>query len=32
LWYPIHDLHAPPLEEFAPVLTDIVDRAWLASN
>jgi len=26
LWYPIHDLHAPPLEEFAPVLTDIVDR------
>ncbi len=26
LWYPIHDLHAPALEEFAPVLTDIVDR------
>jgi len=26
LWYAIHDLHAPPLEEFASVLTDIVDR------
>jgi len=26
LWYPIHDLQAPALEEFAPVLTDIVER------
>ena len=26
LWYPIHDLHAPALEDFAPVLTEIVDR------
>ena len=26
LWYPIPDLHAPAFEQFAPVLTDIVDR------
>jgi protein-tyrosine phosphatase len=26
IWYPIHDLHAPPLDEFEPVLTDIVAR------
>ena len=26
LWYPINDLHAPTLDEFAPVLTDIVER------
>ena len=26
LWYPIHDLDAPGLDEFAPVLTDLVDR------
>ena len=25
LWFPIHDLHAPTLEEFAPMLTDVVD-------
>ena len=26
LWYPIHDLNAPSLDDFAPVLSDIVDR------
>lgn len=26
LWYPIPDLHAPGLAQFAPVLTDLVDR------
>ena len=26
LWHPIHDMHAPTLEEFAPVLTGLVDR------
>jgi protein-tyrosine phosphatase len=26
LWYPIPDLHAPTLEQFAPVLTGLVDR------
>jgi acetyl esterase/lipase len=26
VWYPIHDLHAPSLDEFAPVLADIVGR------
>ena len=26
LWYPIHDLHAPDLHEFAPLLTDLVER------
>jgi protein-tyrosine phosphatase len=26
IWYPIPDLHAPGREQFAPVLTDIVDR------
>ncbi len=26
LWAPIPDLHAPTLEQFAPVLADIVDR------
>ncbi len=26
VWHPIHDLHAPTLEEFTPVLTDLVDR------
>jgi protein-tyrosine phosphatase len=26
LWYPVHDLHAPSVEEFAPVLCDLVDR------
>ncbi len=26
IWYPIADLHAPALDEFAPVLTDIVAR------
>lgn len=26
LWCPIADLHAPTLDEFTPVLTDIVDR------
>ncbi len=26
VWHPIHDLHAPTLEEFAPVLTGLVDR------
>jgi protein-tyrosine phosphatase len=26
LWHPIHDLHAPTLEDFAPVLTGFVDR------
>lgn len=32
LWYPIHDLSAPALEEFAPVLTDIVDRVVSGSR
>jgi protein-tyrosine phosphatase len=26
VWCPIPDLHAPEFDEFAPVLTDIVDR------
>jgi protein-tyrosine phosphatase len=26
VWHPIHDLDAPTLDEFAPVLTDLVDR------
>ncbi len=26
LWYPIPDLHAPGLEQFGPVLIDLVDR------
>lgn len=26
LWVPIPDLHAPTLDQFTPVLTDIVDR------
>ena len=26
LWYPIHDLHAPTLDAFAPVLTGLVER------
>lgn len=26
VWFPIHDLHAPPLADFAPVLDDLVDR------
>ena len=26
LWFPISDLHAPTLEQFAPVLTGLVDR------
>jgi protein-tyrosine phosphatase len=26
LWFPIHDLHAPQLDDFAPVLDDIVER------
>jgi protein-tyrosine phosphatase len=26
VWCPIFDLHAPPLEQFAPVLADVVDR------
>ncbi len=26
VWYPIPDLHAPPLAQFAPVLTDLVNR------
>ncbi|HYN33089.1 MAG TPA: hypothetical protein VES40_10735 [Ilumatobacteraceae bacterium] len=26
VWYPISDLNAPKLEEFAPVLTGLVDR------
>ena len=25
-WFPIPDLHAPAVEQFTPVLTDIVDR------
>ncbi len=25
-WYPIPDLHAPALEQFEPVLTDLVER------
>ena len=32
LWYPIPDLHAPALEQFAPVLTDIVDRLVAGSR
>jgi hypothetical protein len=26
VWHPIPDMHAPTLEEFAPVLTGLVDR------
>jgi len=26
VWHPVHDLHAPTLDEFAPVLTGLVDR------
>jgi protein-tyrosine phosphatase len=26
VWHPIHDLHAPTLDEFAPALTGLVDR------
>jgi protein-tyrosine phosphatase len=25
-WFPIHDLHAPGLDEFTPLLDDLVDR------
>jgi protein-tyrosine phosphatase len=32
LWYPIHDLHAPSLVDFAPVLGDLVDRLVDAGN
>lgn len=32
LWYPIPDLHAPAFEQFAPVLTDIVDRVVAGSR
>lgn len=30
LWWPIPDLHAPPLDEARPVVDDLVGRLWRA--
>jgi protein-tyrosine phosphatase len=32
IWFPIHDLHAPPLEEYRPLLDDLVERLVGGAN